>query len=350
MRAVSGPAGRYSYNILGKMGLRAILLGATGALLLTACGPLLPDNRTDGHADDAKPQFSVGDVVFSSESNVSGALWAEIPRSSGDGTVGAYVSTNLSSRTAWVMLLDGAATVSLDGNVQQALYFQETFGSTFEKAGFRTIALVTSECGGAYATRDLQDVVDAVDWLQSTGKAELGVDRLYVIGYSMGAMLATQLNLYRSVDGIVAISPLTEPNQFEDNYYVYRLIADNFRTNEGICQLKSTIEDYGLPGESGWKNLDVVSRVRELRAPMLMVHGERDVVLFPENTHDMQKAYDAALADGAKMPPIDFMFVPDAGHFDAVTDPEIAIRAIEFVENREVDWLRKKFTFAGAVR
>lgn len=316
-------------------------LGAAGcALLGGGCGPLLPDNRTDGHPTEKEPQFAVGRVVFSTLPGVYDSLWAEIPRSNGDGTIGAYVSTNISSRNAWILLLDGAATVSLDGNVYQALYFQDSFGKNFQQAGFRTVSLVTSECGGPYGQQDLLDVIDAVDWLQGEGRAELQIERLYVVGYSMGGMLSNLLNRYRTVDAVVSISSLAQPDQFEDNYLIYRWITDNFRTNEGICQLKSSLEFYGPPGSPGWDHLDCASRLAEMKAPMLLIHGERDFVLPASNTRAMQRAYEQARADGQPLQNMEFLLLDDVGHFTTTDDPRVAIRVIEFIEQREIEWLR----------
>ncbi|MBK8913642.1 MAG: alpha/beta fold hydrolase [Phycisphaerales bacterium] len=321
------------------------MLGGFLGLVLVGCGPLLPDNRDDGLAADLQPQFEVGDALFSSQPGVSGSLWMEIPRKDGSGKIGAYVSTNLTNRDAWVLMLDGAALVSWDGRVNQALFFLDTFGRTFQQAGFRTVSLVTSECGGAYATRDLQDVIDAVDWLQTTGRTELGIERLYVVGYSLGAMLSTHLNLHRKVDGVVSISGLTQPNQFEDNYLLYRLVTDNFPTNEGVCQLKSTYAAYGLPGDARWSALDAVARVRELQAPMLMVHGDRDAVLIVENTWSLEKAYVGAVKEGAALPSVEFMYLPGGDHFAPMIDPNVTIRVLEFIERLEVARVSQRLFF-----
>ncbi|QOJ15504.1 MAG: alpha/beta fold hydrolase [Planctomycetia bacterium] len=313
----------------------AVLAGLLVAGLI-GCGPLLPDNRDDGIAADLQPQFEVGDALFSSQPGVSGSLWMEIPRKDGSGKIGAYVSTNLTNRDAWVLMLDGAALVSWDGRVNQALFFLDTFGRTFQQAGFRTVSLVTSECGGAYATRDLQDVIDAVDWLQTTGRSELGIERLYVVGYSLGAMLSTHLNLHRKVDGVISISGLSQPNQFEDNYLLYRLVTDNFPTNEGVCQLKSTYAAYGLPGDPRWSALDAAARVRDLQSPMLMVHGDRDAVLIVQNTRSFEKSYVSALKEGAALPAVEFMYLPGGDHFAPMIDPNVSIRVLEFIELQEV--------------
>ncbi len=59
--------------------------------------------------------------------------------------------------------------------------------------------------------KDLQDMLAMIDWLNGPGKVDLNVNRLYVVGYSKGAILATLANLHRPATAYVSLNGLADP-------------------------------------------------------------------------------------------------------------------------------------------
>jgi alpha/beta superfamily hydrolase len=198
-----------------------------------------------------------------------------------------------------------------------------------------TWSLAMRECGTAYGQGDLVDAAEAIDWLNRSGKTILGVNRIYVAGYSRGASVATLLNRERRVTAVVSIGGLAEPNQLEQNWFLYRLAGSLYPRNTGLCQLFSTLDFYGPPGAAAWEALDTVANVSELISPMLLIHGTNDQIYSVDNTRDLQAAYEAALAGGAMLPEVQFRYVDGADHFTVTDLPEVTDWILDFLNQFE---------------
>ncbi|MCZ6766274.1 MAG: alpha/beta fold hydrolase [bacterium] len=271
---------------------------------------------------------------FSVEEGLEDAIWLEIERVDEPGYVGGYLSTN-DHRGALIILLAGASTFSPGGPEENARDFHLELGTVMRERDYRTWSLALRECGTAYGQGDLRDAEEALDWLERNGKTLLGVQRVYVIGYSSGATVATLLNRTRDVDALVSIAGLTEPDQLEANWALYSLLRSLFPLNEGLCQPGSTLDFYGSPGSPLWDELDTVNRVEELRNPELLVHGTQDVIFFVENTIHLQERFEERVAAGAHLAPLEFMILPGANHFGPPFRTDVHDRIFQFLGSFE---------------
>jgi dienelactone hydrolase len=299
--------------------------------LAAGCIPALPDNIDDAAFPPSRTVFLERDgAVFSMEDGSESAIWLEIDRPDGSGRVGGYLSLSDGDRRSLVLFLPGASTYDASGGLQAAHDFHTIFGQPFQEAGYSIWTLLTRECGTAYGQDDLTDVLAAVDWLGDKGKAALGADRVYMVGYSKGATLAILVNQQRDLTALVSLAGLTQPDQLESGWLLYSLVADLYPSNVGICQLGTTLETYGRPGDPGWDALDSVSRIGEFRRPMLFIHGTVDQIYYTYNTTAMQDRYDAGLAAGQTLADLEFWFVEGADHFAMRDDPVIRQKTLEY--------------------
>jgi dienelactone hydrolase len=294
------------------------------------CLPALPDNTK---ATDVPLRTIVREAdgaTFSQEDGVSDALWLEIARSQEPGSVGGYLSQNDASADALIILLHGASTFSATGGVGAALLFHQMFGPPYRDQGYLTLSLVYRECGTAYGQGDVADVLEVLDWLNRGGKVALGVDRVYIIGYSTGGTITDNVCRQRSVAAAACISGLSEPRQLTDFRALYQTLAALYPDNEGFCQLGTTLLTYGPPGSSGWDTLNTVGHVQDIQNPMIFFHGNDDIIYNVDNTLHLQNAYESRLADGVLMPEMQFVILDGVDHFMIEDNPDVTQGILDF--------------------
>lgn len=262
-------------------------------------------------------------------------MWLEVSRAKESGAVGGYLSEARRDRRALVVILPGASSLQEQGMREKTLSFHHGFARLFQNAGYLTWSLVVRECGTPYGQGDLRDLLTVVDWLESGGSEVLGVDRVYVVGYSSGATLAILLNRKRTVSGVVGIAGITEPKQFQSSWLLDRVIVALFPRNTGLCQLRSTLDFYGQPSSRAWDALDSVHHVQELRSPMLLIHGARDFVYKADNLRSLERSYDRQRAAGVALPEVEFFSLPDGDHFTTQEQPDVQRRILAFLERCE---------------
>jgi pimeloyl-ACP methyl ester carboxylesterase len=303
------------------------------AILLTSggCLPPLPVNA------GAWPNLtSTPPEYFNSPlADAADAVWFEVPRAGEPGFAGGYLSSEPAADL--VLVLTGASTYYWGGPPEKARDYHEGFSAKLRAAGFRTWTLAPRECGTPWGGGDLADVLSVLDWLDAGGREQLGARRVLIVGYSNGGTLACLASVERRVDAVVAVSGLTSGGQLERHYAFYQAIAALYPSNVGLCQLGVTLQAYGPPGAAGWRALDVVGRVAELRSPMLVIHGEQDFVFYTDNARALEQAYAAALGDGVVVPECRFLYVPGLGHFDVLEHPEVLPRILAFLERYAAD-------------
>src|SRR5262245_37747648 len=161
--------------------------------LCPGCLPPLPENAKPSDPPQRNILKEVPDGRMETEAGVSGAVWLEVNRPGGN-TIGGYLSQNDSPLKAVVIILHGASTFSPDGEIGSALIFHESLGAALQARGYLTWALAYPECGTAYGQDDLQSVIDAIDWLDRAGRSTLGLQRVYLAGYSTGGTLTILAN------------------------------------------------------------------------------------------------------------------------------------------------------------
>lgn len=299
-------------------------LGIVGLLLtLSGCLPALPENLKATDSPARTTLLETSDSRFETESGLTDGVWLEVNRSDGDGAVGGYLSQNVSPTQSLVIILHGASTFEPEGSVGSARFLHETFGSALRERGFVTWSLAYRECGTPYGQGDLQDVLDAIDWVEQVGYTTLDVKHLYVAGYSTGGTLAILANRNRTLSAVAGLSGLTEPQSLETLRTLFLWLTGNYPFNMAACQMRQTLEFYGPPGAAGWAYLDTVSNVAQLRSPMLVIHGTEDGLFSPRNAYNLEAAYRNAAATGIPLPPMQFLYLDGEGHFLNLMDASV---------------------------
>lgn len=166
--------------------------------------------------------------------------------------------------------------------------------------GFRVCG-ITYPPEARYLVHDPEQVAAAATWLQAEGLVQDG--RLGVAGHSRGAAAAL-LSAARDARfrAVAALSPLT------DNVRYMRALRDYAPRHYAtlLAGRRATPEedpDY-------YRAISVLQHVSALRVPILLVHGEMDLV----NPHDHSLwLYEALCAAGH--PAVRLELIPSAGHF-----------------------------------
>lgn len=229
-------------------------------------------------------------------------------------------------------MLPGATGMNPAGILEKARNYHDMPAGFYREAGYMTLVLAPRECGSAYGQDDLADVIDVVDWLNRAGKATLGVERIYVWGYSTGGMLAMLLNRHRPVQAMVSLAGLSSPAQFGAFPFFYGALSGMFSRNAAFCQLGATM---GTLGGAEWNVLDNVAHLEEFTSPMLFVHGTGDLIITTANTWAVADRYGQLLASGTALPLMEFMYPPLLDHFTIIRRPDVIARVIEFFEQFE---------------
>jgi fermentation-respiration switch protein FrsA (DUF1100 family) len=123
------------------------------------------------------------------------------------------------------------------------------------------------------------DAQAAYDWLRKRGYP---ANRIVVQGLSLGTAVAVDLASRNSVGGVVLEAPLSSA----------RAVAADL---------------IGFPGWTLPLGFDSIGKIGKLRAPLLVIHGDRDRVI---NLRLGRELFDAAPE------PKEFFLVPGAGHED----------------------------------
>ena len=297
--------------------------------------PFLPANVTFGSDVQRELIDTAGRARFYHEPGIADAQWLEFDRANEPGAVGGYLSLDVEPSASLIIMLDGASTFREDGEVggSRDWHMEET--PTYRARGFRTWSLAVRECGTAYGQGDLADLIEAIDWLDAEGKALLGVERVYVFGFSTGATIAALANLQRAVTAVVVVGGLYEPDQLEANGDLYELITSVSPLNEGLCQMAWTLDFYGAPGSPAWDALDTVSRVDQIKSPMFLLHGSSDGIFEVTNTIHLEQAYREHVMAGAVLPPLEFYYVLQGGHGAPKENPLGLARILSYLERFE---------------
>jgi len=264
-------------------------------------------------------------------------LWLEIDRTRAPGTIGGFIGDLSAHRGGLAVLVNGASTLEPGGEPEATRTFYDEFGSYLRSAGFLTWSVALPECGVPYGGDDLADLIEVIDWLDAGGREYLGVQRVYVVGYSTGATLVNLLNPEREVTAIVSLAGLTSGVQLERFRSLYGLMTTVFPLSTGFCQLRSTLAAYGPPGDERWQALNVIDRLEEFRSPTLFVHGTADIVFVVENTRALEARYRDLTAAGVPLPPMEFLYLPNGSHWAGPTDPVSIERILAFLRGFEPD-------------
>lgn len=300
-------------------------------ILAAGCLPTLPNNIAIDPPERSR-LYEAGGAVFSSEAGLEDALWIDIPRADGTGTVGGYLSNNDATANELIILLHGASTYNYHGSTGETREFFDVFGLPYRQAGYRTFSLDYQECGSAYGQADVADLIAVIDWLDGGGKTTLGVERVYTLGYSTGATVAILANRQRRIAAAIAISGITEPVQLQQWGWIYALAAGFYPNNEGLCQIDTTLNTYGPPWSPAWDALNTVAHVGELKSPMLVIQGTNDQIFSITNTEDLDAAYQKSILLNASLPPVEFIYLQGQDHFAPPRDTAVSEAILSFFD------------------
>lgn len=133
---------------------------------------------------------------------------------------------------------------------------------------------------------DLSDASSEV-WLDDTEKELLALkekcETVYVIGFSMGGMIAAYLAAKHDIDKLVLLSTARKYLSFKYlSYYIAEMIGDGFKgklkENELFLHYKSKIG--GVPLKANLEFMKLVNRtkpyLKEVTSPVLIAQGSRD--------------------------------------------------------------------------
>lgn len=306
-------------------------------LSLTGCGDILVDNAHVPAVPPAKRR-DLRASEFATLQKIDGvgdAHWLTITRGDGADSIGGFLSLE-PHHGGLVVLLAGASTFDPLGRYAATLDFYQDFGIHLRRAGFLVYAPVLAECGTPYGGEDLAQTEAILDWLESEGQAFLGVQRVYVVGYSTGGTLVNLLNPRRRVTAMVSLCGLADPVQFEALHGLYRWLVARFPNNAGFCQLADTLTAYGPPGSVAWYKLDAVAQVWRFRNPTLFVHGAWDWVYFTANTRHVEARYRELRRAGRRdLPPLKFIYIRWGDHFSAGYDRATRPKIVKYLRTFE---------------
>ena len=210
----------------------AAVLGNAGCLSL-----LLPANVGAPLALEGRPISGTVSATLKevAESDAEAPYyWLEIARLDTGGTVGGFVSPVDTHDGALVLLLDGGSTFHADGELGAARAHYLDFGGEFRDAGFMTWCLVLPEYGTRYGEEDLAQTLEVLDWLDRGGREFLGVERVYIVGYSAGANTANLVNTQRDVTAIVSLAGLSQADQLESFYGLLHVPQPHLPAEHGL--------------------------------------------------------------------------------------------------------------------
>ncbi|MFI4976226.1 MAG: alpha/beta fold hydrolase [Caulobacterales bacterium] len=207
---------------------------------------------------------------------------------------------------------------------------------------YRTYAVdVIGQPGKSRATRRIRNRREYADWFIDLLDG-LGVGRTSIVGCSFGGFLAlNQASLTPDrVDGVVLISPVGMfASQYWKLFYAMRIRAPALRLMRRLRGSKRapSLADLGgkadrpPPRDAKWSALigvtmaespevSVISvpvfgarELRAIRAPALLLIGDRETVYDPQATIDLAKK---------RMPGLEGAIVPNADHIAAMAQPE----------------------------
>lgn len=299
--------------------------------LLAVCLPgCLPENAGSAPPIARADIEKTGQYLLASELNVEDALWLEILPDGDAPGIGGYLSPDPGTLRSLVVIVPGATTIPENGTIAHALEQERDLGRPFRDAGFRTWTLARSQCGTPYGEDDYRETLAAIDWLQRDGAARLGVERIFLLGYSTGATVAALISCDRELDGVAVVSGLLEPAQIFAARLGMEFLAAVYPRNEGFCQVGSTLRHYGKNGDPSWERLNTVARLNELKSPAIFVHGGDDIIYFSFGFFDLVSRFHQLRDSGVELPAVEFLYLPEGDHFETIMSDSSRRAMVDF--------------------
>lgn len=203
------------------------------------------------------------------------------------------------------------------------------WGSFLSDRGIAVAAHAYNETDSAYGQFDLQDTLDAIEWLHAKGGQLLGFDRVYLQGTSRGGVIAYQASFQCGPDQLAGIIA----DRGVSNFLLLDQRREQYLQGEfgSIIQRATelTLDWLGVLPEQDpepWKRISAAFNIDRIRVPMLIVHGNRDRLIPVEQAIDfLQRAKQLGRTD------FQFLLLQGAGHLTLGFDPAYRKAVIDFL-------------------
>ncbi|HAE88200.1 TPA: hypothetical protein DCG86_09300 [Candidatus Marinimicrobia bacterium] len=132
------------------------------------------------------------------------------------------------------------------------------------------------------------------EWIHTTDKTFLQLKKhhlhVFVMGYSLGSLLALELASRRTLSGLILLSTALK---FTHSQHLRQMIAEDTRPLIPLDEIFDKEDPQRLQGYDMWPALgfrevlrlshQVRRRLQNIHAPVLACHGQKDTLTPPEN-------------------------------------------------------------------
>lgn len=144
------------------------------------------------------------------------------------------------------------------------------------------------------------DNVTYQEWLQAAETAFQNIkkqnDTIYVIGFSMGGMIAAYLAAKYDVDRLIMLAPAGKYLCFKNlSSFIGDVISDGVKgklnENEKYLHYKNKISDVPFKANVEFMRLIKYTRqyLKDIKCPVLIVHGQRDGLVPAKTAYYLDK-------------------------------------------------------------
>ena len=205
------------------------------------------------------------------------------------------------------------------------------WGSFLSDVGITVVAHAYNESDSAYGQFDLEDTLDAIEWLNGEGAEELGIDQVFLQGTSRGGVIAYQAAFRagpHQLAGVIADRGVSNFLLLDEARDLY-LSGAFGETIRRATQL--TLEWIGVLPEDDpepWKALSASYNLDRIAIPMLIMHGDQDRLVPVEQAIDfMNRARQIGRDD------IRLIVLEGLGHYTVGFAPDYRQAVTDFILN-----------------
>ncbi|MEQ8472842.1 MAG: alpha/beta hydrolase [Marinoscillum sp.] len=229
-----------------------------------------------------------------------------------------YLPKNSKGKIPMVVLIHGGGWLSNDKYADMG-YMKSTVSEILE-SGFALVSIDYRFSTEAVFPAQILDCNAAISFLaDNADKYHLDIERMVIMGFSAGGHLASMVGLAKNNDVEAFFLPGSnrdfKPKGVVDFYGPADLTlfpgADDAKSPEGILIGAAPLDRPDLA-----KNASPVSFVDENDPPFLIIHGEKDDLVSPRQSHLLHSWLNV------KGVPSELIIVKDAPHFGSMFDVE----------------------------
>lgn len=128
---------------------------------------------------------------------------------------------------------------------------------------------------------EVEDSIVVVEYLREN----LDINKLVILGYSMGGCVAALTTAVTNTDGLILWSAVSNPFKNFNHILGEKLFKDG-ESGKDIDFLGDMI---GSDFFSGLKDIDPIKALESFQNPICIIHGDVDIEVFPENAIAYEK-------------------------------------------------------------